>query len=105
MSYPEKHYDQAEYALHSILWEQDAHDLVDYSWWILSLLPQKIVLEVAARHGVHQISVLNPDYGRYRLRGMNEYLTMLIEESHVVLNFYKRNIISFHVQECVETGI
>lgn len=72
MSYPGKHYDRAEFALHSILYEQDALDLVEYSWWILSLLPQGIVLEVAARHGVHPLLVLNPDYGRYVLRGVND---------------------------------
>jgi hypothetical protein len=36
------------------------------------MLPQGIVLEVVARHGVHPLLVLNPDYGRHILRGMND---------------------------------
>jgi hypothetical protein len=77
MPYPEKHYDRAEFAIQSILYEQETHDLVEYSWWIISILPQRIVLEVAERHGVHPLLILNPDYGRHVLRGMNDGLARM----------------------------
>jgi hypothetical protein len=74
MPHVEKMNDQAVNAIHSILFEQEDLEYWNFYWELIATIPSEIVAEKARWYGLSPLLFLNPEYGRWRLRGLNDHI-------------------------------